>query len=307
MVSDQTVPVTEAEISSSANLTTTETSATDCIHFLDITFMLESENPSKRERYHYSTPDGLSVTAVLDIVDDEPGATQSGHYLWPASTILAQFLVNNYPSEFEPITVVELGAGNGLPSCIARQLWAAKLQCLVVTDHDPSTLQRARNNYNMTLESLTDEVNSTRDAPLKIPIESLDRIPTWFESLEWGKEFDVQSLQELIVNNTCPQQQHIDIILGADLIYDVSVVEPLLRTVRLLILGGKCSNVNSIEYSNPSSKGRFFLSQSFEFDEATNKEIKRCCLEMSLVQTIVQTGIQRIREFRLDSSKKFDY
>ena len=45
---------------------------------------------------------------MIDAVDDEPGALQSGHYLWPAAPALAQHLVDWYDCD----GVVGIGIGD---------------------------------------------------------------------------------------------------------------------------------------------------------------------------------------------------
>merc|ERR1719491_1362829 len=62
------------------------------------------------------------TTAVIRAVDDDPGALQSGHYLWPAAPALAQHLVDCYGRGSNSgesgigrnWNIIELGAGCGL-------------------------------------------------------------------------------------------------------------------------------------------------------------------------------------------------
>uniref|UniRef100_A0A7S2YFJ5 Calmodulin-lysine N-methyltransferase n=1 Tax=Entomoneis paludosa TaxID=265537 RepID=A0A7S2YFJ5_9STRA len=157
------------------------------------------------------------------------------------------------------------------------------MQCVMVSDHDVSTLERARNNHETTLENLLDTTCTTED-DLNATINSVGSIPLCFESLEWGNSQDLRLVQDAIAEHSVPRQRHADLILGSDVIYDTSVVEPLLRTVQAL-LGGN---------------GRFLLAQSFAFDQETEVEMDRCCEEMGLKRTIVldeQEGDHRIQEF----------
>jgi predicted nicotinamide N-methyase len=68
----------------------------------------------------------------LQFVDDEPGAVQSGHYLWPAAPALAEYLVANWPS-LGTSAVLELGCGCGLAGLVAAQAGAGYV---LFTDHD---------------------------------------------------------------------------------------------------------------------------------------------------------------------------
>mmetsp|Transcript_6780 Transcript_6780/g.8786 ORF Transcript_6780/g.8786 Transcript_6780/m.8786 type:complete len:318 (-) Transcript_6780:180-1133(-) len=258
----------------------------------ELSFMFEAELPLRREQYQFETPDGRRLKVVLDTADDEPGALQSGHYIWPASKLLADYLVENYynlPQQqqlLSPAVVVELGAGCSLCSCTAWQLWAQALQCLVVTDHDPGTLERARNNHETTLEDLLDKESSEDD--LNATINNIGSIPTCFEPLEWGSARDLQAVQDLIAEHSVPMQHHANYVLGSDLIYDITVVEPLLVTAHTLLKDG--------------GHGVFLLAQSFTFDEETEIEIERCCQELGFSRKTVMEedeGNHRIQEFCL--------
>ena len=251
----------------------------------ELSFLFEADLPSRRERFHFETDAGKRLEIVLDSADDEPGALQSGQYLWPASQVLAKYFVQTY-ARAAPSLVVELGAGCGLCACTAWQLWSNSLHCLVVTDRDPGALERARNNHETTLEELLDQNSETEDA-LNATINNLGSTPTFFETLEWGNTHDTQIVQDMMAEYSLPTQRHTDFVLGSDLIYDISVVEPLLQTVLILLTGG--------------ANGRFLLAQSFVFDPSTEEEIDRCCAEFGLARRSVyeDASHSRIQEFQL--------
>ena len=329
---------------------------------LELGIMFEGGQPTRREYFQWEIPyqNSKRIEVVLDAADDDPGAVQSGHYLWPAATLLAEYLVqhyNNYKDDDDssfnpssssplqqqqhrpplPVAVVELGAGCALCSWTAWQLWATSLQCLIVTDHDPGTLERARANQETTLEALLDQESLTED-DFNSTINTLGSIPTQFECLEWGQ--NIETIQDILAERTVPSQRHVNYILGSDLIYDQAVVEPLFRTAQQLLWiepGRRVvvdPNNHSDSWSRRSSTshntgvpttmrrssssttsttgggggggdgnhGRFLLSQSFTYDDATEEEIQRCCQELGLVRTILwekDEGKQRIQEFYL--------
>jgi predicted nicotinamide N-methyase len=101
-----------------------------------------------------SEPVKMSVYAALNVVDKDPGAVQSGHYLWPAAPALVKYLVSEKSSLS---SIVKLGAGCALASLVALQLFSNTLSCVIVTDHDPGALQRARENCTSTLEQLQEK------------------------------------------------------------------------------------------------------------------------------------------------------
>lgn len=152
----------------------------------------------------------FKVYVELESIDDDPGAVQSGHYLWPASPALAQHLVQLDTSSLlggkNAIRVVELGAGCGLGGCVAMQL--PGVESVMLTDHDPGCLDRARTNVQKTKVKLLQE---------KADLSGLD-VDMSFELLSWG---DTENAENLL------SKQEIDgfhLVIGSDLIYDVGVV-----------------------------------------------------------------------------------
>jgi hypothetical protein len=61
----------------------------------------------------------------------------------------------------------------------------------------------------------------------------------------------------------------------SDLIYDKDVVEPLLGSVSLLM----------------DKRGTFLLSQSFVYDDATERDIDRLCSTLGLQRTVIQDDL----------------
>jgi predicted nicotinamide N-methyase len=258
--------------------------------YADVGIMFEGSHASTLKHFAF---DNNNIHIALKVVDDEPGAVQSGHYLWPAAHSLCEYLVQKNNVSERPTTILELGAGCALVSLVALQLYKDKLQCLVVTDHDPGTLERARDNHETTLEELYERA-ATEDEQLSI-INELGSIPVKTESLEWGEEKDWKKLQEILKQCNHVEKEKassscfFDLILGSDLIYCLEVVEPLLLTASKLLSGD----------------GTFYLSQSFVYDMATEEEMDKVCQTFGLTREILvddlsaqqKSGV-RIQRFR---------
>lgn len=228
-------------------------------HYADIGFMFEGSEASTLKHYQFQY-DTNTVKVALHVVDEDPGAVQSGHYLWPGAPALAEYLLQR--CSLQPTAVLELGAGCALASITALQVFPT-VQYLVATDHDPGTLERAERNHDATLEYLGNERFAER----------LLVVPVRFESLSWGDECGASEiLQDL---QTYQPNQKFDLVLGSDLIYDKDVVEPLFTTVSLLMAKG----------------GTFLLSQSFVYDDATEDNIDRLCSIHGLTRTLITDNL----------------
>ena len=253
-----------------------------------------------------------TVCAVVRCIDDHPGAVASGHYVWPSSLSLCDYLVRNHGFSFASIgtaasppsmddndgvlppetmcdpfrrmpirSVLELGSGSGILSIVASQVFRGTLEVLVVTDYDHTTLERARENYSSTLEVLHG-------------MGRQQTIQTEFFPLEWGSQSDWQQIidslnssetEELfeekdrapLTKNAC-----FDMVLGSDLIDRAEVVEPLLSTVNTALRAKSNTGIHS-----STEDGVFLLTQSFAYDAETEAEIKRVCNRFQLVRRVL--------------------
>jgi predicted nicotinamide N-methyase len=224
-----------------------------------------------------SEPVKKSVYAALNVVDKDPGAVQSGYYLWPAAPALVKHLLNEKSSVS---SIVELGAGCALASIVALQLFSNTLECVIVTDHDPGTLQRARDNRTSTLEELQEKCGTAA-------VEKISSIPVFFESLSWGDKDGAERLLDLLTSTT-HTKKGFEWILGSDLIYCREVVEPLIQTASLLL--------------DKTMVSKFLLSQSFPYDDETEQEIDTSCNKLGLkrkilLDTLDQEGGVRIQKY----------
>jgi predicted nicotinamide N-methyase len=258
----------------------------ESIGLQEIGFLLDSGLPHRLQVVDFVTPaTDRKIRVALSVIDDTPGAVQSGHYLWPAANHLADYIVQSetdwalLQSE-SARSLLELGAGCGLAALTAHQVGLKSLQCIVVTDHDPSVLARARDNHETTLEHI---MESLTDEALDKAINSLASIPFCFKEYVWGEPVDdlIEELQE----HTSPSCSTFDMVLGSDLIYDVEVIEPLLSSA---------AQVMAVETS------RFWLSQSFAYGDDAEAEMDRVCDKLGLQRKILKEGpdAMRIQEFR---------
>ncbi|GKY98990.1 hypothetical protein MPSEU_000854700 [Mayamaea pseudoterrestris] len=265
----------------------------------DIGFMFDSHQSTKTRRLVWNMSSTRPIHVTLNAIDDHPGALQSGHYLWPAAALLIDFVTGQqlpknmaphqndeqppYHATLAPISVLELGAGCALASIAALQIWQASLQCVLVTDHDPGVVERARDNYETTVQSILEQ--STTDSDLNDSINDIGSIPVCFQQLEWGsKADDYQTIIDNLAEHTVPPSRHVDLILATDVIYDASVVAPLFRTAMTLA-------------------ERMLMAQSFAYDEQTEAEIARMCVELHVERNILyesEDKSHRIQEFVAD-------
>lgn len=250
------------------------------------------------------------IHAAVSCVDDEPGAVQSGLYLWPAAQSLCDYLVSEKNEEMVASkarcsddimgirSLLELGAGAALPSLCALQVFQDSLDFLVVTDGDYGTLERARDNYETTMTELY-EGAETEEGQESV-VNDIASISVEFLPLSWGqgnkqrrqwKDLQKRLHRDHPVLET-GSEVTFDLVLGSDLIHSVDMVEPLLQTAKMAMKKNTDTN----------SKPRFLLSQSFPFDTETEEEIDRVCDWLQLSRHVVEDRMSangsRIQEFR---------
>jgi predicted nicotinamide N-methyase len=211
-----------------------------------------------------------NICITLECIDDIPGALQSGHYIWPASPALAQYLVDTYYASHSMASIkriIELGAGCALVSLCAHQVFTDST-LLVVTDHDPGTLKRAKSNF----ESIKN--NKVTNKVARVLFEDL----SWCDSTTYFQNFlnrlQAESNDCFEIDTSNEDVVKFDLILGSDLIYCQDIVRPLLTTVALLL-----------RRSNKESK--MILSQSFNYSETTEEEIDYVCKELNMRRKII--------------------
>jgi predicted nicotinamide N-methyase len=269
----------------------------DDSYYAEFGFLFESNHPVRMETYRWpvvvpgatsSTVRSVAVSVAI-AADDPPNSSSftsssssssprvtttttipAGLQVWPAATVLAEYLVQHYYySPHQQVqSVVELGAGCGLVSLTALQLWQTSLQCLVVTDHDPNTLARARDNLESTMQALINEADADDDDDrLNVIINSLASIPVAFESLEWGDQAAVQGILRNQIQEHCQFSQQAHIILASDvLMADDDSVTLLFQTVHALMAPTGC----------------FLLGQSIPLSPYMEEQITNVCTDLHL-------------------------
>jgi hypothetical protein len=200
-----------------------------------------------------------TINVALHCINNEPGAVQSGHYIWPASIALVDYLVSSWSEWIHtPQSILELGAGTALVSLATIQLSHAYhrhfyrpmahsqeqqqqqspkgmgqlLPFFVISDHDPTVLERARENYETTrtqsLSSLVSLHKQQQQVPVLVSnsgevanedtsshisydddIHMIEKDSTvYFHHLSWGNTDDIQKLQAIISHRPLDYSNH---------------------------------------------------------------------------------------------------
>ncbi|CAM9464339.1 unnamed protein product [Ectocarpus sp. 12 AP-2014] len=114
-----------------------DTDSSDDGCFGDVGFMFDNALPKTRRSFQFG-----DISVAVRLVDDDPGAVQSGHYVWPAAPALSAYLVDRRLALPCGGRCLELGAGCGLAGLVAAQL--PLTTAVVFTDHDPGVLDMIR-------------------------------------------------------------------------------------------------------------------------------------------------------------------
>lgn len=146
------------------------------------------------------------------------------------------------------------------------------------------TLERARDNYESTMQAILDR--SVSEEELNDAINETASINCIFKPLEWGSDADMKKVRAALGEHHRSHQRRADLIMGSDLIHDVTVVKPLLQSAKDLL----------------ATYGVFVLAQSFAYEKETEAKIAEACNSLGLLRKIVverDEGQTRIQEFRL--------
>lgn len=135
---------------------------------------------------------GDDIEVQVRTVGDTPGHRQSGHFLWPAATACANYLIANW-SVLHSRKVLELGSGCGLPALVLAKL--ADVEAITCTDYDLGTLALIEESFTL---------NSVSSCKFKT------------EYLQWGDAL---------------RGERFALVIGSDLIYSIDVIRPLFTTV----------------------------------------------------------------------------
>jgi predicted nicotinamide N-methyase len=179
-------------------------------------------------------PSSIVKIRELPITDDPfgnaPVDDTTGFGIWCASLVMARWMASvggKSDNKFKGKTVVELGAGCGVPGLALARHGAPKH--LIVTDLNPTTVENLQ--YNVDLNEMTNMASAS--------------------TIDWDDESTWPS--------SMSSPHEVDVVIGSDLIYQKSIV-PLLKKV---VLGLLRRNGGSFFYVAPDT-GRDGLDQFLE-------------------------------------------
>ncbi|RMX64399.1 hypothetical protein DD238_005978 [Peronospora effusa] len=234
---------------------------------MDVGFMFDTFLEKVTCRYEYGINTDVSV--LLTYTKEEPGALQSGHYVWPAAPALCEYLTK-HRDVIPRGNVVELGAGCGLTGLAVAQLRPDAT--VIFTDHDPGVLKVIEHNAGQ---------------QERVQAKCLT------QSLRWGPDGakEIETLEKLQVGPDGSNQNITELIVGSDVIYAREVVPLLFWTVNRLL----------------APDGVFLMCSSFGYDDATEQEIEvqsaKCGLKRKIVECTLNEGGTRIQSFTRSTNR----
>lgn len=205
---------------------------------------------------------------------------------------MGHYLQKNWDNLKSP-RVLELGAGIGLAGILASKLVGTEQ--VVLTDYDHGSLQLLADNI---------ELNKADDDDCEVTVEFL----------QWGEK-RCSAIPFNIIGTTTNGEQKIDataenstkltpelddgpveciaqtfpLLLGTDLLYCKEIVEPLLKSAKMLLENSKTSC--------------FILVSSFDPGEDVAIKIDACCRNMGLIKEVIidlnqEEKICRVEHFK---------
>lgn len=165
----------------------------------DVRLLFDQNEPTQVRSFQISPTIQVQVVCALQ---KEPGALQSGIYLWPAALSLSTYLCTQHATSWNHI--VEFGAGCGMIGLAACQVLsvAGRAGSVTFTDRDWASL-------NIIKKSLK---------RLHLPSD----ISTPLQQLTWSQSPDAPV-----------SRFQVDLTVGSDLIYSTESAMSLLNTIKL--------------------------------------------------------------------------
>lgn len=219
------------------------------------------------------------------------GHVQSGQYLWPAAAFMGHYLQKNWDTLKSP-RVLELGAGIGLAGILASKL--IDTVQVVLTDYDHGSLQLLADNIELNkadndgCEVTVEFLQWGEKRCSAIPLNSIDTTQSEQKIdviAQKSTELDpaLDKAHEECIDQTFP------LLLGTDLLYCKEIVEPLLKSAKMLL-----------ENSETSC---FILVSSFDPGEDVAIKIDACCKSMGLTKEVIieldrEQNICRVEHFK---------
>jgi predicted nicotinamide N-methyase len=152
----------------------------------------------------------VTITLVGRRADEAQTLSSTGLTLWRAAPLLCNHLISNSESLVKNKNILELGAGMGLCGLVAAVLGAA---AVFLSDGDSDSLSNMRENLERNVHLI----------PSPARVHSLQ--------LKWGHKLEEFKRKcNLQTSDGC-----FDLIMGSDIIYVESIIEPLFETVDALL------------------------------------------------------------------------
>ncbi|CEG39883.1 Predicted methyltransferase [Plasmopara halstedii] len=216
----------------------------------DVGFMFDAFLEKVTCSYNFGA--NADVSVLLTYAKEEPGALQSGHYVWPAAPALCEYLTKHRDA-IPSGNIVELGAGCGLTGLTVAQLRPDAT--VIFTDHDPGVLKVISHNASQ---------------------QKRAQATCHTKSLRWGPD-GIQEIEALEKLQAGPMGSNrvTELIVGSDVIYAREVVPLLFWTVDRLL----------------SLSGMFLMCSSFCYDEETETEIDMQSVKFGLKREIIECSL----------------
>jgi predicted nicotinamide N-methyase len=165
------------------------------------TFMIPRESGEQED---------IEISLVGRRADEAQLLSSTGLTLWRAAPILCSYLIANSESLVKGRNILELGAGMGLSGVVAAVLGAS---CVFLSDGDSDSLSNMRKNIQRNNSLIPTSTN----------IQCLQ--------LKWG-----QRIAEFKAKCNLPTPSGLfDLVMGSDIIYVETILEPLFQTVDALL------------------------------------------------------------------------
>ncbi|OSD03362.1 hypothetical protein PYCCODRAFT_268392 [Trametes coccinea BRFM310] len=175
-----------------------------------VTYLWASNNPPLKPVY----PGYASATLLESRTTIESGTT--GLRTWSASLILAQHLLA-HPALIQSRRILELGCGAGFLAVVTASIQLEKsldAGSLWLTDVNEPVLSRCEHNLRLRCNRSCHHPN--------LNLRLLD----WFDAMSHDRRSSVQELLD---------EARPDVILGADVVYDPSIIPPLVDVLALAL------------------------------------------------------------------------
>ncbi|KAL3784935.1 hypothetical protein HJC23_000020 [Cyclotella cryptica] len=214
--------------------------------------MVSNEVKSTKIVYQYSGDHSGNEGDFLQI-RTFPYHNDVGLKLWEAGACLAEYLIQ-YPEVIRAKNVMELGAGVGLTGLVAAVCGGCGegARSVHMTDYTQATLENLRFNADVNAEWLKKRGVDVRNVSIGF--------------LEWGdlgdcKQNDGLEIRQSVTNSgSTTALLNADVLLAADVVYDIHCIPDLVCTVnRFLSCGNSLENKKALFATTYRNKTTFDL------------------------------------------------